>query len=245
MPLSKIKNMIIWALVIVNLFFLALVISNSIRSKRITEQMTRQTEDICAEAEVTLSARLSGYNVKFPKLAVSDPHSGRLAVARAFLGECTQDDGINSSYLSEKGSASISANGKINFNLNEEISGVPSIPGIELRHDYGDQYVQTASELPIFNCTVVPDEMRVSGTLAIGVTELGGTEDTVSAYTAILRFVSMCKGGDYFCTEILHIDPGYILTTSVTGSSELDPVWRISTDTGSVYIDGVGGGVLR
>ena len=81
----------------------------------------------------------------------------------------------------------------------------------------------------------------VSGTLMFS-RETAVSESAVMDSAGVLvRFVELVKSEGLICSELRSLTPGYSMTVTVSGESVLTPVWRLTTDTGDVYINAVNG----
>ena len=81
------------------------------------------------------------------------------------------------------------------------------------------------------------DAQRLSGTAQ----QAAGGETLLSTATVLIRFLAGINDGAVrVCTEIQDMTPGYQANLS-RPVTYLSPVWRITTDTGVYYMDGVTG----
>ena len=260
MPVSRIKSIIIGVLVIINLLFLAyIVIDHTAESRARAEELQRITE-LYTKNGVFLS----------PDLKLSDTPAGRSwprsiqaeeEIARRLLGETSVSDQGGSIYLytSELGTALFRSGGE--FEIGLEPGAYPAecteaavkrlVQELGLTAETavitGDtaRTVQTVQEIPIFNCVLElsfqeGSLIRMSGRLAAsGGTPAGGGGMTCAS--ALMRFLSLVLSGDVACTHVYDIFPGYVMNTSVFGTVELQPAWKLVTDTGEYRISAVSG----
>jgi hypothetical protein len=64
---------------------------------------------------------------------------------------------------------------------------------------------------------------------------------SLDAPTILMRFLDLVKVEGRISSVILDLKPGYVMNVSSSSISELTPVWRIETDTGIYYINGLTG----
>lgn len=87
---------------------------------------------------------------------------------------------------------------------------------------------------------------RISGTFYTGTANLTrvSEEPCLSAIDALVRFLSARFDLGWVGSTILSMEQGYLRTeTAAAATVHLIPVWRLSTDTGSFYINGLTGDV--
>lgn len=65
-------------------------------------------------------------------------------------------------------------------------------------------------------------------------------ETPLAVSTALIRFLAGINEGGYVCSRIDSMTAGYRLSSSVR-PARLDPVWRLSTDSGDYYVDAATG----
>ena len=65
--------------------------------------------------------------------------------------------------------------------------------------------------------------------------------EIIDSVSAIMYFLDYVRNDGYICSSINGLEAGYFMNVAVSGESSLRPVWRISTDTGVVYINAVSG----
>lgn len=108
-------------------------------------------------------------------------------------------------------------------------------------------FFQNWEGTPVFSCEAVfsyqdgelrqIDAQRLSGTAQ----QAAGGETLLSTATVLIRFLAGINDGAVrVCTEIQDMTPGYQANLS-RPVTYLSPVWRITTDTGVYYMDGVTG----
>ena len=99
---------------------------------------------------------------------------------------------------------------------------------------------------PVFNAALDFDFSgdrlyMVSGTMVF--TEETGTETGagMDSVSALVRFLENSSAEGIICSRLDGLTPGYYVNITMSGESELTPVWRIETDTGDFYLNAVTG----
>jgi hypothetical protein len=85
--------------------------------------------------------------------------------------------------------------------------------------------------------TAVSQGRRLNGTPA----GTGQEEQTISAASAMIRFVNGLKELGDVCNSVTAVGESYRLSTTFSGPVRLTPVWDITTDTGSYQLDALTG----
>ena len=270
MSVARVKNIIIGVLVLVNVFFLTIIVIGEYSDAREARQAV---ENVCA---ILLSNGISitSDSIK-PASSIRAMRTVRdvefeEAIARSLLGQVEMiDQGVI--YLYENaisGSAKFSSAGDFEVWMNEGI--VTNDEGtlntvLRLLRDMqletaaytvnlegGDEVISVICayrEVSIFNCSI--DFMFSGGSL---VTVRGryvagiepAAEATEIAYvgTALLGLMAAVERGDAECSEIKRVEAGYI--HSVIGSfgeGLIAPAWLVTTDAGRYAIDSATGDI--
>ena len=271
MEWSKIKNIIILILVLLNGFLLVLVGVREARSAHYQEEARSEAVEVLENSGIDfLPQRIPG-DLSLPFWSVERERIGESedAMAQALLGDVSkelQGGDIQASYTSEKGQADFYSSGRFIFTFQpgamplageeperhaadclEQLSFDGELVGTETAEGRTVvTFCQTWSGDPVFSCQAVftyqedalvsIDAQRLSGTAA----QTEG-EPLLSTASVLIRFLAGVNDGSVsVCTQIKEMTPGYqaSLTRPV---STLTPVWRIVTDTGVYYLDGVTG----
>lgn len=261
---SKIKNIIILLLVIVNGFLLAQVGLRRWQSRR-GEQETRQRMITILErngvdylpAEVPGTLDLSSRRVTPTLLGEAE--------ATTLVGTVTgtQTLGGRTVYAGVEGTAAITSAGEltVEFAPSETLSEAAILDrlsklGISLRETDRTQEVgdPTVTYVQLWDGVIVPEEnailsweARYPHTLTLrflsGEEETLPAEETITAATALARLLDeLSRGEGYVCSQITDIYPGYFSSSGMT-TVILTPAWFIETDTWRFIVDGVTGTV--
>lgn len=267
MEWSKVKNIIILILLVVNIFLLVQTAQQERQSRQYRE------EAISGAVEVL---RRQGYEVapdalpeKETALAAMTAERDRESeekLAQNLLGAVQKtDDGVRVSYTGEKGECSFRSNGSFTATFRSGAYPAESEEGphaIKLLADAGypceligiavgdgESVVtvcQTWEGASLFSCmaelTYQGGELKsITGNRLFGtpVRDSGGGE-AMDVATALVRFMGGMREGGHVFTRIEQLNAGYL----VTGSGrklQLEPTWRVVTDVGTFLMAGVTG----
>lgn len=264
MKVTNIKNVVIGALVIVNVFFLAVFF---IRLAGDHSEKTKALENLS-----TLLGRNGVYiNIdtireggELTELQISRDTSEEQKIADTLLGqtEMTDQGGGIYIYAGQNGQAEFRNGGKFDITFKPQVYGMTVNATTTARSLLRTMNVETLSvdtageagnetvvaicswkHQPIFNCRITfvfrdGSLARISGKHAANIVVTSNNTDMSSCATAIMHFLNDVKAGKYSCTQIKKVDPGYNFKATGDG---ITAVWRIETDTGVYYIDAVTG----
>lgn len=272
MEKSKIKNIIILLLVLMNLFLLFIVISNA--------RQTRQSEKLRDEAirAVLFDSGISIGEGAFPEFVPSEIILKRdldreKDMITSLIGRCTVEDLGGNIYLYSGGSNTVrlSGTGEIDVSFDSGTiyaGGDPTATAISVLAKMGIECKRSDAVFEgdsdsftiTLNCsydgeTVFNSKITCyfnSGRLTLisgrrlldDVYSKASPENYPDAVTILMNFLAYIKESGEVCTAIREIDSGYYAETAVIGDFRLLPLWRIVTDVGSYYFDGLTGDVL-
>ncbi len=267
---SKIKNIIILLLVIVNGFLLALV---GLRAWQ-TEQGERETRErmigILANNGIEFLPQEVPGELKLPswQVEVETPDE---AQAVWLVGELRSVESVGgrTTYTGERGAASFSSDGGVQaeFPSNAwpcdreritataaEMLNALSVPSVQEtgRREEENAVTVTYTQLwegePVFDRTLVlrweDGSIRsLNGSCLLGGGEAQTGGETITSSTALARFLTALNDGGYVCSQITDVYAGY--TSGGTGTVNLTPAWLIGTDVWprQFVVDGVTGTV--
>lgn len=260
---SRIKNIIILLLVMVNGFLLAQVSLRDWQSQRGERETRERMRTILARNDVTYLPEEIPGDLELSPRRVTLEVPGR-AQAAILVGEAepVEQVGARVSYEGEGGQVTVSASGELEARfqgeapLGNQLGRLLEELGVEAwetdRSAAGEKVTVTLTQrwkgIPVPGLTVE----AVLGTggrlesLALrrlaGEEELLPAEETITASTALTRLLEeLSRGEGYVCSQILRMYPGYV--HSGAGTVTLTPAWFIETDTWRFAVDGVTGSV--
>ena len=117
------------------------------------------------------------------------------------------------------------------------------------RRQVGSQLVLTYRQqwegYPLFSCLVSlhwqgDQLLLVEGQMLKGAAATTRNSPLLSTPAILVRFLEGMNQGGYVCSRIDTMTPGY-LSSGLTSSVQLTPVWQLTTDTGTYFIDALTG----
>ena len=275
MEWQKLKNLIILILLVVNGFLLVLVWSRRQESARYERSALEQTVQVLQRGgiEVDLSAAAPADGLA--PMSVERELDREEALARALLGkgavQAENRGGGLYLYQGSDGELSVRAGGELSAkmadnpnqlvsgDLERHASGLLKRMGVDVERigvTKEDEWTrvrfrQVWNGAPVFSCeveVVYYYELlySVQGTL---LTAQAGTAEAGQALTlptALMRFSEEIAATGDVCTRLWSMEPGWRGTAqSLAGGIRLTPVWLVTTDTASYYLDCVTGSLAR
>lgn len=257
---SKIKNIIILLLVIVNGFLLAQVGLRRWQSQR-AERETRQRIVAILERNGVeyLPAQVPGDLDLLPRRVTPAPQGEAEAAALVGPLSAAQTVGGRTLYTGAEGTAAVTSAGELTVEYlpdsapteGELLDRLTNL-GVVLRKT-GQAGGDTARYVQLWNGVPIPGETALITwednavrTLTLrpltGAEEVLPPEETITAATALARLLDeLSRGEGYVCSQITDMYPGYL--TSGTATVTLTPAWFIETDAWRFIVDGVTGAV--
>lgn len=268
MDSSKVKNIIIILLLLVNLLLLGVGVSDRVREMAVWRDSLRRTEQVLSENGIAVSkdARLRDESLQVKTVSRSLTQEEKNV--SAVLGRVTVVDqgGNRMFYDGEKGQAVFRGTGGFEMLMNEgevpvgrdaentareflEKMGIRTAEGRSANDvEDGSGTVVLMCEsggTKVLNCTVTFTFTNGSLLLAVGTwpleTAASGDASSVDVPTALMRFMASASEKGRVCNEVQGMEMCCVQTASASGTGELTPVWRIDTDAGSFYINAMTG----
>lgn len=268
MERSRLKNIIILILVLVNVMMLIALASTRIQESKARERLTSQLVVMFKDNGIVLDAE---------KIPTELPPAGTVlhrntkeerTMAVLFLGKSPKTDNVGGgiyTYSTSRGNATFRTDGSFDITGRLGSSHIEklcrkfcSVYGYEnlkltLRNGKGQgkatQYYN--SDKCIVNCTVSfliegDSLISVSGThIPNSNSQFSGKTVSMTAATALTRFLEFHRQSGAVVSKIKRIFSCYRLKSSVSAPLSLIPIWRIVTDTGSYDINCTTGTVTQ
>lgn len=254
---SRIKNIIILLLVVVNIFLLALVGLGQWRTRQGERETRERMIAVLANngieflpEEVPGSLELTGYQV-VPALPGEEE-------AQALVGNVSSVERIGSrtTYVGEWGRVTFSTTGEMEAVLRPNVSveteeglqilgrelleeklGLQVRSGANIPTSGGERgacrYVQLweGADAPAYTqrLSIGAEGLELSGRLLLAGewSALTGQGETITASTALTRFLEALNREGYVCSQITGMYPGYL--TGGSNTVKLTPAWYIET----------------
>lgn len=249
---GKLKNAVILILLLVNLAFGWILLTQRKNAADLQAQTRSELVQAMANIGVTLDESIIPRESAMRKYTLTRDMALETTLVQAFLGNASgRDMGGNIHYYENE-------NGRASFRNSGDFEILVSVPGdsIEKRlmenglslSREGDEYVSLLEEKEVFNCRIRLSALedgsyRIFGRCMLGTMQPGKAADTLGAPTLLLRFRDQVEETGRVFTEIRSIRAGYLFHPAVP-AADLEPVWCIQTDGGIWYINVESGELL-
>ncbi len=272
MSTSKSKNIIIIILLLLNIILLSVYIFDRAETRQENEAEIAALERVIKQHGLTMSKDID-FDITAPdSCSIMRNQDNDDKLIEKLIGSLTykEDRGGNVIFYSTRsGQALLRGTGEIELiydaNLPElDADHVQSVAKLMKKHgidvneslaELNQQSDSSTLNIPCvrdgytvynskLNFTVSSNKvMMIKGTRIFDgdVTERG--EELVDSVSAIMYFLDSLRSEGYVCSRITGLEAGYFMNVAVSGECTLRPVWRVSTDTGDVYINAVSGKV--
>lgn len=268
MEWSKVKNIIILILLMLNAFLLVLVLGRRRAVDEYARSAVTRAVQVLEKNGVKVSEDALGDASALPELTVSRDLQAEQALARALLGEDvrrTDQSGGLYAYEGAGGSALFRASGEFQAELTPRpLEGrTPAGHAAALLKQLGLEgelisapqagesgevvMLQKLNGVSVYSCRLVfrYDEQgltTLSGVLLAGPARSAPDQaDFLDLPNALIRFLDGILEQGSLCSAVTGLRPGYRLTQSFGAELRLAPTWLVNTDAGSYYLDGATG----
>lgn len=265
MATSKIKSLIIYILLFVNLFLLGLLASDWLQTRRSRQTIETEVRSILADSGITMDHIRLPDNTQVKSYTLTRDYTEEAKLVSSILGRLTVQELQNGNimyYRGEKGEASFRSTGDfevlltnhavpINGDTVDTARSVLRKMGIqaqfvpELSSQTGNTYstvvmIWEYEGLPVVNAQIqftFTSEflMMISGTRMLDLQREDDTFRPLDSATLLTRFVGIVSRNGYVFSELKEIRPVYLSPDSSGG--KLTPLWRIETDGGTFYLN--------
>lgn len=264
---SKIKNLIIYILLFVNLFLIALLASDWLQTRRAERTVQSAVETILSDSGITMTqARLPDHD-GLKGYTMSRSFTREEDVAEAFLGRLSVREAQNGNmmyYRGERGEAIFRGTGDFEVLLSDRPvdiaknsvdtaqallrkAGLKAHFAPELSTVSGGMYTTVAmvcdfEQLPVVNAkiefTFTSDALvMIVGTRVLDLQREDPSFQPLDSATLLTRFLGIVNRNGYVCNELREICPVYLYTLDASGGGKLTPLWQIETDAGTFYLN--------
>ena len=270
MEWSKLKNIIILILLLVNLFLLAMAGVQERDSVQYQEQAVADALTVLERNGIKVAPETVPGQMSLSSMTVQRDRQQEQNLAEALLGQCSVSDlgGGRYSYASSLGSAEFRSNGNFSVSFS---NGIPLAEGVgdETTHALaiaakiglsgtvaelipsaeegtGVVLYQTWQEIPVYSCRITMQYRdgalwSVSGQRLMGEPQTAGSQEKlISIPTVLMRSLNGINDLGDICSEILSLTPGYQMSNPAEGT-RMEPVWYVVTDTGAYQLNAITG----
>jgi hypothetical protein len=268
MSAGKMKNLVLVALVLINVFLLAFYSAGRAGELTLRRQKIEDICDIMENYGIALRPSAIGPDTRLSGAVTSRDAGEEDAIVAAVLGNAEKTTSGNlSRYVSGAGEASFNARGEFVIDVRPGAipapeaaasarrllrdMGIPTDePAATIEGDGVEVFATcTYASAPVFNCQIrftyqSGSLVRVSGRRADPARTASGEEITGAA-EALLDFLSYIDGEEQQCGEITYVQAGYRFNVGAIGDGELSPGWRIISDRDEYFVYSSTGAVER
>lgn len=269
MSTSKSKNIIIIALLLLNIFLLAILIVDKVEAKKGMDAEIAALESVMKQRGISLGEDIDfSISAPLPCTVLRDEKNDDKLIDNLINYSYREDMGGNVIFYSSGiGQAMLRGTGEISLIFNDELPDMSSDHaeeadkymknnGLELYSELAKVTTSSDGATAVIPCefdgyciyntklsfTVSGDKlMMIDGTRPFdGDTEFHD-ETVIDSVSAMMCFMDIVRSDGYICSRVLGIEAGYFMNVAVSGESTLRPVWKVETDTGDIYINAVSG----
>lgn len=262
---SKVKNIVLLILVMLNLCLLLLIVGQRLQSIRYEEETLRQTKEALALNGIAVEENALPDAMELPALNVTRDEEREKRAAGLLLGEgvISTDSGGMSIYSAVTGNLSFYGGGAVvgdlMMNWRELVADSPTsflLEGLEVQTwslapgENEMTVIPVMNGAPVFNGTLT---FRYDGDFLVEIegrmpglyTPVQEQRPAITVPTALISLLEYIIESGTVCRSVRNMVPGYYVTSSGTESASLNPCWRVQTDTVTFYIDALSGEVAR
>lgn len=266
MKSSRIKNIVIVILALVNACLLVLLVSRRTQERAARSHTAAQLTRLYSESGVELPVSLVlGEELRLLTIDPARDLSAEAAFAGDLLGSCACEDvgGGIYRYVGQSGQCLLRASGAVEASLDRAVDDPEAFSETLFgAHGYVAFYsdlsdgsgtvaaVRTLPDATVFNAeltlTFERNHLLSAAGLFIPPTESAGEHGNgITDVTALVCFLDYSKRSGEVCTAITGVRGGYLLQNAASISQRLIPAWYIGTDVSGYYVNSVTGEVTR
>ncbi|NLL38366.1 MAG: hypothetical protein GX254_02095 [Clostridiales bacterium] len=264
MSISRIKTIVIFILLIVNVCLLAIYFVDKYDDMVLGNQTRSALVDFLEAKGISMNEDRIPNETKRDIYYITRDIEMERGLVEAVLGSCEAIDqgGYVYLYKSKNGNAEFRSTGRFDITINKYPTGSKSIEkvseelldlmGLDAIRDTSEGlrsdeikkvgYICLHEEDEVFNCRInftyhADGRVEISGNKIVGKIGYLRQADMLSIATVLVSFAREAENTEGI-SRIESIKPGYMMSAN---AAELQPVWRIITDCGYYYIDAATG----
>ena len=255
----RIKTLVILILLTVNLFFGGILVMQRAQSRGMEAREREELSRVMGAAGIELPPDVIPRAKAMKRCSVVRDASLERAFAAALIGEAepVEQGGGIVSYENANGRATFRSGGEIEAVIYDKsalsastraadyVAGLLGRSGFEAENG---ALVSSVGGMRVFNCvltaTAADEGIVVEGRRLTGNPSEAEETASVSAYTALMAYLRGVTEDGSVVKQIIGVEQGFIFAYSAS-SGALEPVWRIESDGGTVYISAVNAGIIR
>lgn len=264
MPISKLKNIVIFVLVLVSILLLFLIVPQKMEERDQARLVRQQLSVLCAQGGLSIQENALPDTRALYVVELTQSSTAYLRVAEALLDGAIlmENDAAYASiaYTAENGECRFANDGGFSATLiGQKATGDPerhaasllkkmgfSTQAINIGDDEGTIVAQQRIlGVPLFSDALVlrytDDTLtEIGGDFYCGAAARIGNTPCVSCEDAVIAFLSGRDEIGWVGNEISKVVQGYARAESASiATTRLSPVWMIETDAGSFLVDGL------
>lgn len=273
MAWPKIKNIIILILLGTNICLLAFTVVRQARSHRLQDQARADAISFLQEKELQVEEDQVPRTMELMAQHVQRDVEQEYDLAAAVLGGQVSVEARGAGvyrYYNENGSIQFHSNGEFSAQFTAEGAAVKEEPASHagavlerlnfqgsLLDQQGDgewmslTFQEEWKGVPLLSCqaTLNYEQGRLvsmSGRRLVGSPEQDSSSKPITVATALMKFYTgRLSGLGDVCSQITGITQAYTVTSTISETMSLIPVWCITTDTGTYQLDTLTGELSR
>ena len=270
MDSRKLERIVILILLLLNVFLLAVVLSDSAQTRRSNAETAAALTALLEEDGFSVAEDAIRICAAPPKCTLTRDLQTEHRMIRQLIGKCeVRDQGGNILFYSgTKGQAQLRGSGEMDAIIERSSvssrggaqrtalrllrrAGISALPTDRNETD-GDtaELCVTLDGIPVYNAVLRFDfsggsHYVMSGTRVLDSYTQEESDRLLDSVSVLIRFVELVRDEGYICSRIDSVVPGYLQTVTRSGEAVLSPIWRIDTDAGAFYIDAESGKAER
>lgn len=268
MARSKLKNIVLLLLALTNLALLYFVVQKEFQDERMRRQARESAVSFLEERGIRVKAQTPGDVSLAPQTVERDRAREAVLAAALLKGEAEEESrgGEVYRYYNKNGFVQFHNDGAFSAEFSPGVFPLGGdrervcLEALALLDFRGELVGEEADSLtfrqlwegsPLFTqqVTLVCGEdcltAMTAGRRLMGTPAADSRREPITVPTALFSFYNGLKALGDVCSRIDGIAQGYVGTASLSGSMELTPVWRITTDTGAYQLDTLTGTLSR
>jgi len=269
MEWSKLKNIVLIILLLTNLCLLGFVVRQELGERRAQQDTLTNTLGFLARRGVQVSREQVPRTDDLLPMTVERDLAAENEAAAALLAGPVETEARGGGvyrYYNANGSIQFHSDGAFSaefsgslFPLKDDITRtcLDALVCLDFQGERLDVredrlvFRQLWQDYPLFSqqVTLVSDGWQLTamtgGRRLMGTPAPDSSRSPISESTALIRFLNELSALGDVCSRIETITQGYASSTSLTGPMTLNPVWRITTDTGIYQMDLLTGSLSR
>ncbi len=265
MEWSKLKNIILIILLLLNGFLLFQVVGQARRSAQYAEEARSGALEVLRSGGVEMSREALPQEADLPPLRCERSRDSEAQMAQALLGSALRTEGRDA-YEGEKGEILFRSDGSFSATF---LPGAWPLDGEEpqahaqrLLEDAGYSCALLSAQEEEGGMLVTVEErldgvsvfdhtakllyrggclLSLEGVRLAGPAEPASQGTPLDLPTLLVRFLAEVREGGYVCRAIESMTPGYRAVPETIGQTALTPVWQVETDSITFYLNALTG----